>query len=94
MSAKAEAEGVGRGGWIWGTKLKTEWGNLLIVECAGCQFGEFGAQMFADCKGYAGTTLATISQAGTHTRHTHTHTHSDDNGCCVWYEKYAGIIDK
>lgn len=47
--------------------LETEWGNLLIVECAGCQFGEFGAKMFADCKGYVATTLATIS-------HTHTHT--------------------
>lgn len=54
-----------------GRTLETEWGNLLIVECAGCQFGEFGAQMFADCKGYVATTLATISQAGTHT-HTHT----------------------
>lgn len=86
MSAKAEAKGGDMG-----RTLETEWGNLLIVECAGCQFGEFGAQMFADCKGYVATTLATISQAGTHT---HTHTHSDDNGCCVWYEKYAGIIDK
>lgn len=66
MSAKAEAEGGGGRG-EGGATLETEWGNLLIVECAGCQFGEFGAQMFADCKGYVATTLATIS-------HTHTHT--------------------
>lgn len=43
--------------------------RVCVFVCGGRQFGEFGAQMFADCKGYAARTLATISQVKTHNGH-------------------------